>query len=145
MSPPAKRSMTARPDSSRNESQKSMITRLFSPSASESSPSESATRITERNMMREKNRLRTISRNVLRAMLNIVDGTLYGIIFRHPEVRRIQVPIFHLKYLSIQHSNFLSVLFFFFSLFILGPFLVWEHQWIDQRFHNIQEYVLGIF
>jgi hypothetical protein len=65
--------MTASPDNSRNDRPKSMITRLFSPRASESSQSESATSITERNMMSEKNRLRTISRNVLSAILNMIE------------------------------------------------------------------------
>ena len=85
MSPPASSNMTASPESSRNESQKSIITRLFSHRANESSPSESATRITERNMMSEKNRLRTISRNVLSAMLNMFfyykNSSIFSCIF----------------------------------------------------------------
>lgn len=76
MRPPASRSMTASPESSRNDRPKSIITRLFSHRANESSQSDSAIKMTERNMMSEKNRLRTISRNVLSAILNIVYGTL---------------------------------------------------------------------
>lgn len=54
MSHPARSSTTARPESSKNERPKSIITRLFSPRANESSPSDRAIRIIERNIISEK-------------------------------------------------------------------------------------------
>ncbi len=72
MSPPARNSITARPESSIKESQKSIITRLFSPRARESSPRDKIISTMERKIISEKNRLRTISRNVLSAILNIL-------------------------------------------------------------------------
>ncbi len=73
MSHPARNNITASPESSINESQKSTITRLFSPKARESSMRESVIKITERKIINEKKRFRTNSRKVLSAILNILD------------------------------------------------------------------------
>jgi hypothetical protein len=68
--------MTANPESSRKDSQKSIITRLLSPRARESRPRDRAMRMIERKIINEKNRLRTNSRKVLRAILNIIKENL---------------------------------------------------------------------
>lgn len=76
ISQPARKRITANPESSKKESQKSIITRLLSPRARESSPRDRAIRIMERKIINEKNRLRTNSRKVLRAILNIINEKL---------------------------------------------------------------------
>ena len=72
MSHPARNNITAKPESSINESPKSIITRLFSPSAKELSQSDNKIKTTERKIISDKNLLRINSLKVLSAILNIL-------------------------------------------------------------------------
>ena len=71
MSHHAKNNITANPESSKNESPKSTITRLFSHRESELSQNESPIKTIDKKMMSENIRFRINSLNVLSAILNI--------------------------------------------------------------------------